>query len=461
MKGIAHTVLLLLGWSTVTRWLLGIGLALTVSGVLGLQAAWPARAVLTIMAIIGVITAVISPVVIGGTVFRGLSAPRVLRFIPHGRLKLLLAAIGAQLLLTAFIAGVITLLATLAASTGIHLSLFVQVFALLTLQCIGSFVAARVRAGGLALADELGSVGATFRCGLQVRAPAGISGFAGGIERHRGYRLAGLAGVRHRVFAGRARSWCRVRNSGSGLPGARAGALPARVAISADTRFTFAQAIPILLSGMPRERRAVILRGLTAGLAVAVISVVFNALRGHWNPGSLLIVALCLFAGPAAGSWAGVMTQGAKALWFHAGLSRAEVFAQLEIRSWRVLLGAFALCVTSWPQCWFAAGTGSVPAASWKASVLVTPLVSGPLFLYAQLQYVRGRRLDLLLLAAAMGLWAVEFITVMGQGAPARIAALIGAQVLLVALLRELARRRWDRIDWLVHKGARQFWGLN
>jgi len=459
MKGIAHTVLLLLGWSTVTRWLLGIGLALTGSGVLGLQAAWPARAVFTIMAIIGVITAVISPVAIGGTVLRALSAPRVLRFIPHGRLKLLLAAVGTQLLLTAFIAGVITLLATLAASAGIQVSLFVQVFALLTLQCIGSFAAARHQAGALLWLMSWALWAQLFAAGLKyghlrefLASQAGLSATAG---------IALLAWLVFGLFYLRARQIVVPRTEPGSIPGARAGAMPARVATSADTRFTFAQAIPILLSGMPRERRAVILRGLAAGLAVAVIAVVFNALQGHWNPGSLLIVALCLFAGPAAGSWAGVMTQGAKALWFHAGLSRAEVFAQLEIRSWRVLLGAFALCVTL-SACWFAVGGGRAPSVAWSPGVLVTPLASGALFLYAQLQYVRGRRLmDLLLLAMAMVLWAVEFVTVMGQGAPARIAALIGAQVLLVALLRELARRRWNRIDWLVHKHRRQFWGLS
>jgi hypothetical protein len=459
VKGIAHTVVLLLGWSTVTRWLLGIGLALTGAGVLGLQAAWPARAFFTVAAVFGVITAVISPVVIGGTVFRGLSAPRMLRFIPQGRLKLLLGALGTQLLLTAFIAGVITLMATLAASAGMHASLFVQVFALLTLQCIGSFAAARLKAGGLlwlmswALWAQLFAAG--FRYGHLrefLASQAGLGATAG---------IALLAWLLFGIFYLKARQIVVPHTEPGARPGARAGAKPVRVAAAADSRFTSAQAIPILLTGMPRERRAVIRRWFAAGLAVAMIAAVFNALQGHWNPGSLLIVALCLFAGPAAGSWAGVMTQGAKALWFHAGLSRAEVFAQLEMRSWRVLLGAFALCAAL-SACWFGVGGGRAPSVAWSPGVLATPLASGALFLYAQLQYVRGRRfLDLLLFAMAMVLWAVEFITVMGQGAPARIAALIGAQVLLVALLRPLARRRWDRIDWAVHKDRRQFWGLN
>ena len=69
--------------------------------------------------------------------------------------------------------------------------------------------------------------------------------------------------------------------------------------------------------------------------------------------------------------------------------------------------------------------------------------------------------MDLVVVATAIALWAIEFFTVLGQGAPTLIASVLGAQILLVVLLRALARRRWGKIDWLVHRDRRQFWGLN
>ncbi|HEV2702451.1 MAG TPA: hypothetical protein VGV09_12515 [Steroidobacteraceae bacterium] len=456
MKGIARTVLLLLCWSSFTRWLLGIGLALTGIAVVGSLAARPHHGIFGILAPLGVITTVIAPVLWSGTILRALSAPRALQLIPRGRLKLLLGAVIAQLLVAMFIGGVVTAMAALTASSGFQASLFVDAFALLTVQCLGSFIAARVRAGGLvwlmswALWAQL--LTAAFKYWHLRELLVSITGMSATV---------GITALLWLLFAVRYLRTGLIRLPhweliGAGL-NARADATPPRAVTPADIRFTRAQALSTVLSGIPRERRAKILRGLTAGLAVAVIAAGFNALKGHWNSGSLLIVALCLFAGPAAGSWAGVMTQGAKAMWLHAGLSRAEVFAQLEVRSWRVLLAAFALCAFL-AACWFAVGGARAPAVAWSPAVLVTPLASGALFLYAQLQFVRGRRfMDLLLFGIAMALWAVEFVTVLGQGAPARIASLMGAQVLLVALLRPLARRRWGRIDWLVHKGRRQF----
>jgi hypothetical protein len=459
MKAIAHTVWLLLAWSPTTRWLLAVGLALSAIGVIGLLAAWPVHPILNIMAIIGVITAVISPVLMGGTVFRALSAPRTVQFIPHGRLKLLLGALSGQLLLTAFIAGVVTTMAALAASGGIHAPLFVAAFALLTLQFIGSFAAARWRAGVFLWLISWAVWAQLFTAGFKYWHLRDILASQAGLGATVGVTLLAWA-----IFA---IPYLRVRQivlpleplgSGRRPP---AEVMPMRAAPSADSRFTHAQAIPVLLSGMPRERRAVILRALSAGLAVSVVYALFNALRGHWNNGSLLLVMLCLFAGPGAGSWAGVMAQGAKALWFHAGLSRAEVFAELEIRGWRVLLGVTALCMAL-AACWFAVGGSRAPAMAWSPGVLATPLASGALFLYAQLQYVRGRRpVDLLLVATAIALWAVEFFTMLGQRAPTLIAFVLGAQILFAVLLRALARRRWGKIDWLVHKDRRQFWGLN
>lgn len=459
MKGIARTVLLLLCWSSFTRWLLGIGLTLTGIAVIGSLLARPHHGIFGIMAPLGVVIAAIAPVLWSGTILRALFAPRALQLIPRGRLKLLLGAVIAQLLVAMFIGGVVTLMAALTAAGGFQAPLFVDTFALLTVQCLGSFVAARVRAGGLVwlmswalwaqlltagfkywhLRDQLAS---TMGLAMTVAITALLWLLFGIL-----YLRTGLIRLPHWELIG---------------PGfnARAEDTAPGALVFADGRFTRTQALRTLLSGMPRNRRALTLRVLGGGLAVLLVIAVISALRGYRNFGTMFLTMLCMVAGPVAGSIAGTMAQRAKSLWLHCGLSRAEVFTELESQGWRILLRVSALFVAL-AASWFAAGAGSVPGASWKVGALLTPLASGAMFLYAQLQYVRGRRVDLLLLGAAMALWMVEWFTIMAIGAPALIAALLGAQILLVPVLRALARRRWGRIDWLVHKGGRQFWGMN
>ena len=91
----------------------------------------------------------------------------------------------------------------------------------------------------------------------------------------------------------------------------------------------------------------------------------------------------------------------------------------------------------------------------------MTPLASGALFIYAQLQFVRGRRVvDIVVMALAIGLWMSELFSVVVGAETSVVAALLAVQICVVPVLRTLALRRWERIDWLIHKGARNPWGL-
>ncbi len=55
-------------------------------------------------------------------------------------------------------------------------------------------------------------------------------------------------------------------------------------------------------------------------------------------------------------------------------------------------------------------------------------------------------------MALAIGLWMIEFFSLVGGADTSVVTALLAAQIILVPLLRVLAQRRWEKIDWLIHK---------
>ena len=106
MKGIARTVVQLIYGNGLQRWLLGIGLILTLLGTV-LRVTWRNAALqglFAVTALLGVAIAAISPIVVGVVMFRALSAARSVQLIPHGQLKLIQGAFSAQLLLALFMA---------------------------------------------------------------------------------------------------------------------------------------------------------------------------------------------------------------------------------------------------------------------------------------------------------------------------------------------------------------------
>lgn len=439
-----------------TRWLLGIGLVLTALGLGGLAtgAASTAQQACVILAIAGTITAAISPLLMDGLVFRSLSAPRVLQLIPGARVRMLLGAALVQLALAAFISGVITTMLAIsapavAATTIAYATMFAAVYATFTLQFIGSYLLCRFRLGGLWL----------LTWSLWVRLIAaviqdphlrGVLGTASGLGA-----IVALCVVVWLAFAVHylsarlipAADWSNVGMGAQRLPRSA----PQSPHGSPRHTYSHRQAIQNMLSGGSRQRRSLLMVAVPLVL-ILLLSVVG---RSHLprDVGYGLLELISMMAGPLTGSIAGVMAQRAKPLWLQSGLGRRELFAVLEARSWRVVLVTWMACAAL-AIGWLMLFPGARWWSAWSAGAVLTPVVSGALFTYAQLQFVRGRALaDSLLLALAIGLWMIEFFgVVVGAGLPF-VASLLGAQLVLVPLLRWLALRRWERIDWLVHRG--------
>lgn len=467
MKGVARTALLLLCWSAMTRWLLVIGLVLTGLGVGGVAAATHSagRSLFAVVTFMGVITAVISPVLMGGVVLRCLSAPRTIELIPHGRLQLLLGAFVTQLLLAMFIGGVFVVMSAVksgpqpvlpAGPGGALAPLFACSWAVLTLQFIGYYLVSASRFGGIWLltwAVWPRLMSAAFQYwhirGL-FAAPAGSAAMLAVVL---------LAWLAFAIAYLMARQVPMPHRNTIGVGARRRSDLtPQHSGIPPERRFSHLEAIRWVLAGGARQQR-VMVGTLAAWIAILLAAV---AMRSRLPPGAghAIVGLLCMMAGPLTGSFAGLMAQRAKPLWLQSGLGRRELFAAVEARSWRAVLPASVLCAAL-AAGWLVLTGQPLQLSAWSAGVLVTPLASGALFTYAQLQLVRGRRVaDLLLLGLAIGLWMSEFFSmVVGAGLPV-VADLLAAQIILVPVLRILALRRWERLDWIIQRGAGNPWGL-
>src|ERR1700733_5994381 len=150
--------------SWLQRWLLGLGLIVTLVGIGGQAANWhpAAQPLFAVAAILGILLTVIAPIPVHGTLFRSFAAPRAVQLIPYGRLKLVLGAFCAQLLLALFIAVTVgTMLlfrigpydAPPAGSTAAGLigTVFAMAFSGLTLYFLTFYKALEFRRGGFLL----------------------------------------------------------------------------------------------------------------------------------------------------------------------------------------------------------------------------------------------------------------------------------------------------------------------
>src|SRR5580704_9150425 len=151
MKGIARTVMQLIYGNGLQRWLLGLGLVLTLLGVAALVSGWHpgARPLFIVTGMFGMTITVISPIVVGVVMFRALSAARAVQLMPRGRLKLILGAFSAELLLALFIALSVSTLVSGAFDPGFAAKAFVITFGALTIFFVGFYSALNFRFGGL------------------------------------------------------------------------------------------------------------------------------------------------------------------------------------------------------------------------------------------------------------------------------------------------------------------------
>ena len=469
MKGVARTILMLLYVSGLQRWLLGIGLSLTLLGV-GAQAGdWrpAAQGLFAVAAIFGILLTVIAPIVVDGILFRSFAAPRAVQLIPYGRLKLALGAFCAQLLLALFIAITVgTMLvfriapyndhAPPAGSTaaGLIATVFAIAFSGLTLYFLAFYKALQFRRGGflllalLLVPQILTRWFPQLHLGALLVTPTGSSVVTA---------ASLLAWVLFAITYTRAQqiklpqwNWSQTDWGGT----------PARAADSAarspePPQYTQRAAIRILLTGLVTIRRRI---WIQIAIAIVFFGVLLLLMGPRLFGESTLMWAflICVFAGFIPSVVSGWMATRARFLWLTAGLGRAELFTAVEMQSWRMvfIVAGIALAFAI-PMLAFS--IHAHPANVRYLPVLAMPLVSGAALVYVSLLYVRGRRriADNLIVAGCAALVVAEMFASVADHGSTILPSLLGAQIILVALLRRVAERRWQNIDWLINRPLR------
>jgi hypothetical protein len=451
MKGIAATVLRLLYVSDLQRWLLGIGLALTSFGIGAQVIGWHpgAQFLFAIAAIMGIVTTVISPVVVGPILFGSLASPRSIQLIPHGRLKMVLGAVCSQVLLALFIGTAVSALATFGPSHS-HLSgagtTCVLAFGGLTLFFLGFTLATQTRLGFvwvvlllLIVPRVISFLFPHLEAGALLTSPKGLS-------------MVMTASLLAWLLFGISRT--RARHTG--LPmwsTVGLGAFPKRAScpnsptLRTAHHYTQREAVRILLGGMKIYRR-IVRSVLVVGAVTIVLTIVTRSGRSGGYP-FVWIVILCLLAGLLPGILAGtLMVRRTKPLWLAADMGRTELFTAIEAQSWRmILLATGAAMFVVVPLLAVGIHTHALNIKSF--GILAVPLASGSAFIYVGLLCVRGNRIadhvivagNVLLLVAQTFSAAIE-----SHALP----TLICVQIILVPVLRQLGLRRWNNIDWLL-----------
>jgi hypothetical protein len=455
VKGIGRTILLMLCWGGLTRWLVGIGLLMTATGLGALNSRWhPSLLPLfELGALVGVALVLISPVLVGGVVFRSLSAARAVALIPNGRLKLVLGAFASYLLLSLLVGVAVHM--TRGGSVGL---LTAAALAILSVQFMGYYWSSQYRLGGLWLLSWI--------LWLQPF----IVGFKTGYLRDWLSTATGLgAAVLLILCAWLAFGFRYLRARRVGVPlldgflivtrtaakTARFAPVPHSVAAQIP-HYTSRYAARTLLLGIAWNRRSIwqrlfwgILIVLIVGLPAQLLGAVGNSIGS-----SFAWVPLQLVAGPVAWSFAFTMTQRARLLWLSSGLPRVELFRLVESYTWRLML--IAICVAMLPTVpRYLLGIRDFSAAVQLAMFMAIPCASAAAFLYAGMSYVSGRKLaGTLIIAVCAAFWLVNLaFPLTGTAAPAP--ALLAMQIVIVPVLRALALRQWRDIDWLLNRPKR------
>jgi hypothetical protein len=464
VKGIARTILQMLYVSWLQRWLLGIGLMLTLVGI-GAQAVdWhpAAQPLFAIAAVLGIACPVVAPIVVGGILFRSLSAPRAVQLIPYARVKLALGAFCTQLLLALFIAITVgTMLsfriapynAPPSGSTvgGLIATVFAIVLGGLTLFFLTIYWGLQFRRGPLflfliyiILPQLLPRAFPHLHLGTLVATPTGLS-IVSTISLL-GWLVFAITYVRTQHI--NLPQWNMI---GVGpLPRAEAD----NAAFSAEPlQYSQPAALRILLTGIVNMRWRI----WTLVLIFLAFVAVMLLIAGGKVPGEYALIwvfPICVFSGLFPSVLSGAMTARARFLWLSAGLGRAELFTAVELQSWRMILivagiaMAFAIPV-------LALSIHAHPQNAPLVTLLMMPLVTGAMLVYVAMLYVRGRRriADNLIVAGCAAVVFAEIVSALADGGPITVLpALLGAQVIFVPLLRRVAQRRWQNIDWLINR---------
>ena len=159
-----------------------------------------------------------------------------------------------------------------------------------------------------------------------------------------------------------------------------------------------------------------------------------------------------VFAGVMPAAPTGLMTRRAKSLWLTGRLGREELFLAVERQSWSMVLRvacpamALALALLSF-------SLRAMPAPAQLLGILVVPLTAGASGIYVSLLLVRGTRFtDSVLLTGYTVLLMVEIFSALAQSPTSILPPLLAANIIAIPLLRHIGLRRWQLIDWLIHR---------
>lgn len=390
---------------------------------------------------LGATLVLITPIVFGGYWWRLLSAPRSVGLAPHGRLRLLAAALGIAL------AAVLLWMACYAAAflvqgpalyrphTADYLMLLPLTFVFATWVGIGQFVASRSPAALLAVLAAWLVPPALLRL-------AGI-GFPADYWQHpAGWAVPVLAWVAFGAWYLRARriappGWLKAGGQTVFVPAAAV--LPGQVAPGRGFD-------ALLLGGGTVARIAL------QWLAAVFVLLLVQVLVAHYAHSDPVQVVAMLFATLSictlvSGAIACSVARRSRTLWLLAGLDRQALYRRCEGLVLRVCAGLAAAFGLLYALVW----STLAPHPPWHPLYGALSLAL-PALAAAWLGLSQARRWFWFDLAASLlvvaGWWLGAVLPLFRAAPGTEPWALLAAEALFVLLLRETARRRWAQVDW-------------
>lgn len=431
MKGIAGTMLRLLYVSRMQRWLTGLGLAVMLVALGAPKPGWhqAAHSLIALAGALGVMMVVVAPVVAGPMLFCSMAAQRTTALIPHGRLKLVLGAVCSQLLLAMFIA------AGLGAMNGapVH-TVFAIAFGALTGFFLVYSLSMYYRPLLLAwlplllLPRLLAAAFPQLHLGTRIASPRGlVVVLAASMLAWLVYGISVMKSRRRTL-----RPWNTV-GLGPPTPGP----------------YTPRDAMLIELTGNANFRRVIILVVLFFGIVfIGLTLITAGAPQPGGNPEFVFALVICFMAALIPGTCSGIMARRARRLWLTAGTGRAELFSAIESQCWRLIFFALGTALLMAVPL-VAVSNHSAPGLITLVAMATLPLSCGSALVYAGLLYIRGNRfVDILIIGGNVLL--LMAVALSASADSHAFPPLIGIQIILVPLLRQVARGRWNHIDWLL-----------
>ena len=389
---------------------------------------------------LGAMLVLVTPILLGGAWWRALSAPRVLRLAPHGRLRLLLAAFavvvtGTLLWLGSYaLAFLVQVPPQYRPAPGDYALMFTLTFVAATYVSIGQFIASHSPAGLLAV------LCLWLLPGLLLRS-AGIEMPAEVWQHPAGWAVLAAIWLVFGLWYLRAR---RIAFSGWLKPGAQLLVVPE--AVAAPRGLSRQRGIDGLLLG-----GATIPRLALQWLLVVFLLLLVQALIAHYADSEPLHVVAVMFwtlslGAIVSGALGFAIAQRSRALWLLAGLDRAALYRRCEGLLLRACAGLGLAFGLLFALLW----STLAPHPPWRWQYLLASLLA-PGLAAAWLGLTQVKRMPWIDAPAAVALLAAWYL---GTSQPLLGHAgrepwgLLAAEALGALVLRELARRRWATVDW-------------